>query len=196
MRLIEQEANLERLILRPLSAQLLSPTIPEEQHWVDRKQLLAIQGRRRLPQIHLAHTYGIHDYPCPAGGCRLTDPSFAKRIRESFDHNETTLKDIQLLRYGRHFRLPSGTKVIVGRNEEENTIITQYHDKKSLIIEVQNIGSPTVLVKKSKNTNDIQQAIALCIRYSDLKDGAEALVKIKYNANHEEIIQVPPKSIS
>jgi predicted ribosome quality control (RQC) complex YloA/Tae2 family protein len=33
------------------------------------------------------------------------------------------LKDAKLLRYGRHFRLPSGVKAIVGRNQEENGII-------------------------------------------------------------------------
>src|SRR5512137_1293737 len=44
MNLIEKEAGLQGLILRPLSAKLLAPTVPEEQHWVDREKLLDIQG--------------------------------------------------------------------------------------------------------------------------------------------------------
>jgi len=98
MKTIEQESGLENLVLRPLSAKLLDPTIPEEEHWIDREKLLSIQGRRRLPQIELADKLGIKDYPCPAGGCRLTDPQFAKRIKESFKHGEDKMKDIQLLK--------------------------------------------------------------------------------------------------
>jgi tRNA U34 2-thiouridine synthase MnmA/TrmU len=193
--LIEKETDLEGLIVRPLSAQLLPPTIPEIKQWIDRKKLLAIQGRRRIPQIQLAQTYGIQDYPCPAGGCRLTDPSFAKRIRESFNHNESTLKDIQLLRFGRHFRLPSGEKVIVGRNEEENNILHQYHDKHNILIEIQNTGSPTTLVKKNNKQDNIQEAIGLCIKYSDISVGEPAIVKIKYMNDKEEIISFSPAEI-
>ena len=78
MRLIEKEAGLEGLILRPLSAKLLPPSIPEREGWVDRETLLSIQGRSRKPQIQLAAIFGIQDYPCPAGGCLLTDPGFAE----------------------------------------------------------------------------------------------------------------------
>ena len=97
MNLIEKESGLQGLILRPLSAKLLSPTIPEEQQWVDREKLLDIQGRRRLPQIELAKKIGVKDYPCPAGGCRLTDPQFAKRLKEALDHEVYTIRDIHLL---------------------------------------------------------------------------------------------------
>jgi hypothetical protein len=69
MRLIEKEAELEGFILRPLSAKLLPPSIPEKEGWIDRDRLLKIQGRSRKPQMELAAHFGIHDYPCPAGGC-------------------------------------------------------------------------------------------------------------------------------
>jgi tRNA U34 2-thiouridine synthase MnmA/TrmU len=83
MRLIEKEAGLDGLILRPLSAKLLPASIPEKEDWVDREKLLKIQGRSRKPQIHLADHYGIRDYPCPAGGCLLTDPVFPLRLMMS-----------------------------------------------------------------------------------------------------------------
>ena len=124
---------MENLVLRPLSAKLLDVTIPENEHWIDREKLLSIQGRRRLPQIELADKFGIKDYPCPAGGCKLTDPSFAKRLRESFDYSEDSIKDIQLLKYGRHFRLDSGAKVVVGRNEEENKALLKFFGKDDIL---------------------------------------------------------------
>ncbi|OGS39831.1 MAG: hypothetical protein A3K77_05900, partial [Euryarchaeota archaeon RBG_13_31_8] len=169
MNLIEKESGLQGLILRPLSAKLLSPTIPEEQQWVDREKLLDIQGRRRLPQIELAKKIGVKDYPCPAGGCRLTDPQFAKRLKEALDHKEDTIRDIQLLKYGRHVRLPSGAKVIVGRNEEENKVLLQYMNPEDIALEVIGTGSPITLIKKHKGEGDLRQAAKLCIRYSDTK---------------------------
>ncbi|MEF8788215.1 MAG: hypothetical protein V5A84_04020, partial [Planctomycetota bacterium] len=77
MRLIEKEAGLEGLIVRPLCAAHMEPSIPEEKGWVDRDALLDIRGRNRTPQMELAEKYDINDYPCPAGGCRLTDPGYA-----------------------------------------------------------------------------------------------------------------------
>ncbi len=49
MKLIEKEAGLEGLVVRPLSAGLLEPSIPEREGWVDREKLLSIRGRSRKP---------------------------------------------------------------------------------------------------------------------------------------------------
>lgn len=185
MKTIEQESGLENLVVRPLSAKLLEPTIPEEKKWVDREKLLSIQGRRRLPQIELADKLGIKDYPCPAGGCRLTDSQFAKRLKESFKHGEDAIKDIQLLKYGRHFRSKSGAKVVVGRNEEENKILPRFFDKNDILIEVIGVGSPTALLKKSKGKEDVNKAASLCVRYSDVKEGEDAEIRIKYNNKND-----------
>ena len=127
MRLIEREAGLEGLILRPLSAKALPVTVPEKEGWVDREKLLRVQGRSRKPQIELADHYGIHDYPCPAGGCLLTDPGFAKRMKDLMVHDpDFSLNDVHLLKMGRHFRFSPGAKLIVGRQEEENQKIQTF----------------------------------------------------------------------
>ncbi len=188
LNIIEKESGLENLVLRPLSAKLLNPTIPEEKHWIDRDKLLSIQGRRRLPQIRLADKLGIRNYPCPAGGCRLTDSQFAKRIKDSLKHGEDTIKDIQLLKYGRHFRLKNGAKIIVGRNEEENKILPKYFDKDDILIEVIGFGSPIVILKKRKNKDDIKEAAYLCIRYSDANNSNDVKIRIRYGNNNEELV--------
>ncbi|NIR17735.1 MAG: hypothetical protein GWN86_29065, partial [Desulfobacterales bacterium] len=95
------------------------PTIPEKEGWIDRSKLLGISGRSRKEQISLATEKGIVDYPCPAGGCLLTDKNFADRMRDYFLYTkEPSMKDIPLLKVGRHFRLDSGDKVIVARNKQ------------------------------------------------------------------------------
>jgi hypothetical protein len=121
MALIERESGLDGLVVRPLSAQLLPPSLPEQSGLLDRGRLLAIQGRSRKEQMALADDYGINDYPCPAGGCLLTDPEFAARLRELFTREpDCGLDDVLLLSVGRHFRLPGGAKAAVGRNDNEN----------------------------------------------------------------------------
>jgi len=183
LKIIEKEAGLENMVVRPLSSKLLQPTIPEEKQWIDREELLNIQGRRRLPQMELADAYGIKDYPCPAGGCRLTDPQFSKRIKESFENGEDTIKDIQLLKYGRHFRLDSGAKIVVGRNEEENKILLRFFNENDVLLEVKNYGSPIVLLRKNKGEDDIKKAADLCFRYSDADDINETDIRIENGDN-------------
>ncbi|MFN3813286.1 MAG: hypothetical protein ACK4SM_01510 [Aquificaceae bacterium] len=120
LRLIEKESGLEGYLLRPLSAKLLPPTVPEKLGWVDRERLLGIKGKGRKTQIDIAQKYGL-SYEQPAGGCcYLTDESYAIRFRESLKVEEgITREDLILFSVGRHLRLPSKTKLIVARNEGE-----------------------------------------------------------------------------
>lgn len=121
MKIIETDSGLEGLILRPLCAGLLKPTIAEREGLVDREKLLSIQGRCRKPQIELAKELDIKDYPCPAGGCLLTYKGFADKVRDLIKHQpDFTLNDARLLKVGRHFRLGPKTKLIVGRDEQDN----------------------------------------------------------------------------
>jgi tRNA U34 2-thiouridine synthase MnmA/TrmU len=190
MTIIEKEAGLEGLILRPLSAQFLEPTIPEKEGLIDREKLFRISGRCRKPQMELAEEFGIEDYLCPAGGCRLTDPQFARRVGEAFEHDEDGIQDMNLLKYGRHFRLPNGIKVIVGRNEEENSIISRFAEEKDLLMEVVGFGSPITLLKGSRSEEDVKMAASVCVRYSNYKGKAE--VRIGYREKWERTLVVEP----
>ncbi|RJO65124.1 MAG: hypothetical protein C4540_02255, partial [Candidatus Omnitrophota bacterium] len=67
LKLIEKKSGLEGLVVRPLSAQLLDETTPEQKGWIRRSALLNFNGRNRKPQFVLAKLYGISGYPNPAG---------------------------------------------------------------------------------------------------------------------------------
>lgn len=119
--LIERESGLMGRILRPLSAQWLPPTIPEQNGWVDRAKLLAIRGRSRSCQLTMAKEQGVELFGCAAGGCLLTDPVVARRLKDVFDFcPDYDLRDAKLATFGRHFRLHAGLKAVMGRNQEEN----------------------------------------------------------------------------
>ncbi len=158
--IINNKTGVKELILRPLSAGLLEPTLPEQKGWVDREKLLAIKGRSRKEQISLAKAKGIHDYPNPAGGCLLTETHFAERLRDYFAHTETPdIKDINLLKVGRHFRLENGEKVIVARNESEcNSLETLCGEKEYLIIP-ENFSGPTVVLQGQGTAGAIKKLL-------------------------------------
>ncbi len=167
MKLIEKAAGLEGLVVRPLSAALLEPSIPEKKGWIDRSKLLSIQGRSRKPQIELARAYGIADYPCPAGGCRLTDPAFAERMKDLMRYDpDFSVHDVHLLKVGRHFRLSPSAKAIVGRNEEENKKLHALSGEEDALLEVIDFPGPLTVVRGSAGQQELLFSAAITARYS------------------------------
>jgi tRNA U34 2-thiouridine synthase MnmA/TrmU len=196
MRLIEKEAGLEGFILRPLSAKFLPVTVPEKEGWIDREKLLKIQGRSRKPQIDLAEQYGIHDYPCPAGGCLLTDPGFAKRIKDLMDHNiDFSTNDVHLLKIGRHFRFSDGVKLVVGRNEEENQKIQTFAQGEDVLLKVSSLPGPLSLLRGKFDKGDLGKAAAITAHYGKAKDFGNVEVHYKRaGEDYPQSLLAPPIS--
>ncbi len=169
MQIIEDEAGLKGKILRPLSARLLPETVAEKKGLVDRTRFLAIRGRSRKQQIKLAEGFGISEYPSPAGGCLLTCKEYVDKLRDLFKHKKRcSIGDVSLLKVGRHFRFGEN-KIIVGRNETENKILTAERARNDYYFEVPEVGSPITLLQGAKTKNAIKAAAALTSFYSDAK---------------------------
>lgn len=168
MRLIDRESGLEGLILRPLSARLFEPTIPEKTGLVDRDKLLAVEGRSRKPQMQLARELDINNYPCPAGGCLLTDPGFANRMRDLIKYKpDFTLNDAHLLKIGRHFRLSPAAKLIIGRNKEENDRLLKLAQPQDLSFHATNAKGPVGVGRGDFDDSHIFITSCIITRYSD-----------------------------
>ena len=147
LKLIEKKSGLKGYLLRPLSAKLLEPTIPEKKGLIERKKLLDISGRSRKRQLKLAKKFKIKSYPSPAGGCLLTDLEFSKRLKDLFEkYPRCQGNDIELLKLGRHF-WQNKVKIIVGRNEEENKKIRKLAKRGDVLVEMQNYPGPLTLVR-------------------------------------------------
>jgi tRNA U34 2-thiouridine synthase MnmA/TrmU len=147
MKLIDKEADLEGFVVRPLSAKALEPTIPERLGWIDREKLLSISGRGRREQITLAKELGINDYPCPSGGCLLTDPEFSRRLRDIMRFGEFSLSDIQFLKIGRHFRLSPKAKLVVGRDESENARLEALKEERDFFFRPEDLAGPSAVLR-------------------------------------------------
>ncbi len=184
LQLIDRETGMEGMILRPLSAVHFPPTVPEKEGWVDRNRLLGIQGRSRRVQIGLAHEKGIGDYPCPAGGCRLTDKNFARRLQEYFQHaSSPTLADMPLLKIGRHFILENGGRLIVARDEREGDALVRFRRKGDRLLVPANFSGPVVLLRG----NDLEAALGKIQTYSRRPLPAGAIVECHHLGRKENI---------
>jgi tRNA-specific 2-thiouridylase len=194
LRTIERESGLQGLLLRPLSAKLLPPTIPEKQGWVDREKLLGISGRGRKDQISLAEEFAIGDYPQPSGGCcLLPDPNFARRLRDFLDHfpKETvTPEQMALLAVGRHFRLDDDVKAIVGRDEGENNYL-EYAGEGLWQFRTVDHPGPTALTADSLTPAHVEQIAGLMASYSDGKNEPEVRVEVRCNGDVQTLTVVP-----
>lgn len=179
MRKVEMESGLEGLLLRPLSAQLLSPTIPEERGWVRREDLLAISGRSRKELIRLAEEKGVTGYSSPGGGCLLTDPNFALRVRDLIEHKDLTLHNVGLLKVGRHFRLPLGSKLIVGRNEGDNKSLLSLAEASDTVLSAASCRGPTAVLRGEGASREQELAAGIVARYSDHAFAGSVMVRIE-----------------
>ena len=188
--MIDKEVGLAGYILRPLSAKLLKPTIPEVEGLVDREKLLDISGRSRKRQYELAAKYGIKDFGQPAGGCLLTDPAYSVRLRDLFKYvPNTSVSDIELLKVGRHFRPNEKCKIIVGRNEQENITIDVLAENGDALLSLKDYMGPTAIIKGDFCEEEVRIAAALTVRYGDV-EGENAEVKIEHKVDDEKIVSI------
>lgn len=187
LRLIEKESGLEGRLLRPLSAKLLPETEPERLGLVDRSRLMAFSGRSRKPQYALAYEFGYDNLPQPAGGCcLLTDPVYGRKLKDLFDHkhpDDCGLRDLTLLKVGRHLRVSSDFKVVVGRNEHENHFIDVNFGHLTRL-EAMGVVGPVVIAEGSLTPENLEIAAGITARYSDGKDQPE--LDVKYRIEGED----------
>ena len=185
--LIQEKSSLGNLLLRPLSAKLLEPTLPEEEGMVDREKLLEIRGRSRKPQLALAEQLGIKKFSAPGTSCLLTDPEFSRKVKDLMRHGELDLKALALVKSGRYFRATSGAQIVVGRDEKENGNLLSLKEEKDVIVRLNDVlPGPYALVRGSKITDeDIQEAAALVISHS--KSREDETVDIQFWTDDKEI---------
>ncbi len=190
--IVERSSGLVGRLVRPLSAKLLEPTEPEKAGLLDREKLLDLSGRSRERQIALAAEFGIVDYPSPAGGCKLTEEGFGRKLRDLKEHEG--LKDrrlVELLRVARRFRLPDGSGVILGRDHVENEILRNA-GAVGLVMAPVNVPGPTALLTSVRSDADLVRAKAIVAAYSK-SDRLEGNIRLRlFGENYPvELVEVP-----
>ena len=169
--------GLDGLLVRPLSAKLLAPTLPEAEGWIDRDALCGFAGRGRTPQLAMAEAFGITGFDTPAGGCLLTDKSFARRLQDLLDHNpDCRADDIRLLRVGRHYRLADGTKLVASRRDVENEELRQLARAGDTCFLTRDRPGALVLVRGTCSPEAARLAAGLAVHHSKHRREGRAAV--------------------
>jgi hypothetical protein len=168
---IAYHAGLQQTLLRPLSARRLPPTQPEREGLVDRQQLCDFVGRGRKPLIALARRLGLDHIPAPSTGCSLTEPLFAGKVRDLIRLDPSSARwDFELLRVGRHFRFDAHTKIIVGRNQQDNErlgyLFRLPDATRATLLAPQGFPAPCALLVGKDSDAAIEFAVGLIVRYS------------------------------
>ncbi len=190
LKLIQKESGLGDYLLRPLSAKILPKTVPEQNKLINKNKLLDIQGRQRKRQLELAKKYKIKDYSTPAGGCLLTNEGYANKLKDLLDHDsDCSVEDIKILKIGRHFRLDDKTKVIIGRNEQDNDQLLQFKKNNDIVLEAKDAVGPVSLLRGAFSKRSLRLASMMTARYSD---DINKKVKIAYSfGKNKRKITVP-----
>ncbi len=180
--LVQKQAGIFDLLVRPLCAQNLEPTLPEREGWIDREKLLNIHGRGRKKQIAIAHAAGFHKHAQPAGGCCfLTDKSYSHKLNDLWQHRgekRYELDDIMLLKVGRHLRPKQNFKMIISREEGEANFLEGYRKQFKHFRCVTHMG-PLVLIDGDLSENDLELAASITARFSKGKN--EAWVNVQFS---------------
>ena len=195
LKIVEKIAGLENRILRPLCAQCLPETLPEQEGLVDRSKLFDFSGKQRKPQIALAAKWGITDYPTPAGGCRLTEPGYAAKLKGLFAHqgDDPELADTRLLPLGRVIFLGEKSLAVLGRNEAENLKIKELENKNDYLLELADYAGPAALLRVHAPDQDSKmlQEVAVQLRERSKKASeVDGEVQIKVWGKEEREIGV------
>jgi len=182
------------LVLRPLSAKLLEPIKPEREGWVDREKLYDFSGRGRKRQEELAKSFGIKDYPQPAGGCLLTEERYSQRLEELIEHEGLNRPDAELLSIGRHFRLDNKTKLIVGRNKSENQRLLDLAGINDTVIRpTENIKGPVGIIRGEMSEDILQYAGKILARYCDRLEDQAVGINIYRNDKKDSFSVMKPQ---
>ncbi len=184
--IVAKDSGYEPYIVRPLSAQHLPQTKPEQDGILDRSKLLGISGRGRKEQMRLADHYGIHEYETPAGGCLLTYTGYCNKLKDVFEHHpDAQLRHYYLLKLGRHFRLSDRTKLIVGKDSGENDRLEQEIEPSDVFIYPEDTKGPVALLITDDDQpamDDIQCAARIVARYC--KQGIQSIDMIVRSQHH------------
>lgn len=190
---VEKCSGLKGRLLRPLCAQLLEPTIPEQEGLIDRSKLLALSGRRREPQMALAAQFGLVDYPSPAGGCKLTEKGFGRRLKDLLDHEGLRERRlVELLNIARRFRLPGGTGVILGRDAQENRTLQERLAPSDTLVAPVSVPGPTAILPSVASPADLDLAAAIVCAWSRY-DQFQGDITVKVVANGVQTERAVPR---
>ncbi len=184
---VRKLSEVKDLIVRPLCQKLIKDTLPIREGWVKKEDMLDIQGRGRQRQIEMAEEFGITFYQNPGGGCLLTDAGFSRRLKDLVEHDMLELNFVAFLKVGRHFRLNDDIKIIIGRNNADNNLISQLVENE-LIVQTTDYPGPLGVINSKRNPTleELDLIASILLRYTNkVENSAEVAYGKKFQLDNK-----------
>jgi len=138
----------------------------------------------------------IGSFTQPAGGCCiLLEKTYAARLRDAFAHmgpDNMNKDDFALLRLGRHFRISPKAKVIVGRDETENAVLSGFALGR-IKLDFPDVPGPTALLEGEVSEEELLFAARIAARYADAQPAEEVRV-VAFQDGEARELRVKPLS--
>ncbi|MBF0243102.1 MAG: hypothetical protein HQK64_11595, partial [Desulfamplus sp.] len=127
--------------------------------------------------------------------------NFSKRLKDLMETEQTYLKrDLYLLKHGRHLRLNSRVKIVVGKSEQDNNKIESlYKFDRDIAIYHAYLASPFLLIPDALTLNlnieTIKMAASICAGYTKAKpeENTEMVVVSKDQQDKITVCALEPK---
>jgi tRNA-specific 2-thiouridylase len=189
--IIEKNSGLKGLLLRPLCAKILRPTIPEELGWIKRDDMLDFWGRGRKGQMAYAGHFGL-TYPMPAGGCLLTNTRTAERYADLAKSDPGfSLNDFKLLAYGRHFRITPSLCMIQARDDSENDPVYSLRLPSDTVVLLRDIPGPVGFLRGTGTEEEVRLACSIFVKYSRERMNSVSTVELT-KGGEKRVVEVAP----
>ncbi|MBN1232389.1 MAG: tRNA 4-thiouridine(8) synthase ThiI [Candidatus Coatesbacteria bacterium] len=197
LNLIAKMSGAKELVLRPLFAKIMKPTLPELKGWIDRSKLERISGRGRKRQVELIEKFGYQNETAlySSGGCLLTDKTIGRRVKDLVKHDQLNERNAKLLTIGRHFRISERLKIILTRREDEDAMIKKIITENSLE-PTDDYSGPTaaIITEDILSEEDVNIAANLIASYTKYENDTEIL--IDFNGKIIRTKKIPKKNFS
>jgi tRNA-specific 2-thiouridylase len=195
MPIVAHESKADDILLRPLCAKQLAPTLVEREGWVERDKLYGFSGRSRSPQFDLAKKFNFQEYAQPAGGCCfLTNGHYTQKLKDLWKHRgkkDYEFEDVILLKVGRHLRPHPDFKLIIGRDEGENHFLETYQHQYTSIKPISHLG-PLSLIDGKTTAEYIHFAAQISARFTDAKSNDKVTLEINTLSGSVQTVTVNP----
>ncbi|TWT34451.1 hypothetical protein [Blastopirellula retiformator] len=181
LEMMEHHAGIPGRLVRPLSARLLSPTLPETNGLLNRDRLCAIHGSGRRKIRELAKRFGLTGSEKGAARCRLVDPAYGGRVRPALVSRlprEWLLPG--LFEFPRQRWIENRGLVISGRNQSENEKLARLFadlpgDPVLLLATPDNFSGPTVL-SVGLEPSEAAREVVLALRERGIANAGNRLI--------------------
>ncbi len=191
---ITEDLGVGGLVVRPLSARLLPPSLPEREGWLNEDALCDLRDGDEARLVALARRLRLssNDPMNVASRCKLTQPGFGKRLENLFEEDRFTLNALKLLEFSLYYKHPPDVKIVLAVDEEEKRALQTFFLPQDLRVYLPTPRSPLALVRTdwaSKSPQEVEEIIVLAARiavtHSATAPGRSVPVKYRFEKDDE-----------